>query len=219
MTATTDTLRAVDLSRFCADANDPSDYLRSPWKHGEWVYATNGHLCVRVPAASMPEVAECAKAPPAQNLFHKHIEQRACDFLLMPKLRPLLLCDRCDGKGTVGVIRCPACTDGTFDHYGDTYDSQNCEGSAAGPGWVERYGSSVEQRPCDPCGGLGADMRTNGNVHLGESTYSLVYLSWLAALPEIRVCPGNSADNKMADTIPAVFIFDGGQAMLMPRKE
>ena len=64
----TDTLRAVDLSRFCADANDPREYLRSPWKHGEWVYATNGHVCVRVPAASMPEVAECAKAPLAQNL-------------------------------------------------------------------------------------------------------------------------------------------------------
>ena len=62
-------------------------------------------------------------------------------------------------------------------------------------------------------------MRQNGNVSLGESTYSLVYLSWLAALPQIQVCPGNSADNKMADTIPAVFIFDGGQALLMPRKE
>ncbi len=219
MSAIAEATSAVDLSRFCATADDPRDYLRSPWKHGEWVYATNGHLCVRVPAASMPEVSECAKAPRAQNLFQKHIEQRQCEFLLMPPLRPLVECGRCDGTGRVPAKRCPACTDGTFDHYGDTYDCQNCKGSAAGPGWLESYGSATESRPCDPCGGLGANMQTNGNVTLGESTYSLVYLSWLAALPQIRVCPGDSADNKYAGQIPAAFIFDGGQALLMPRKD
>lgn len=220
MSSIAEAAAALDLSRFCATADDPRDYLRSPWKHGEWVYATNGHLCLRVPAAYMPEVAECAKAPLAQNLFQKHIEQRECEFLLMPKLAKVKKCSACSGTGAIMAVRCSSCKDGTFDHYGYTYDCQHCAESAAGPGWIEAHGAhGSESRQCDACAGLGADMQKNGNVRLGESTYSLVYLSWLAALPQIRVCPGNSADNKYADQIPAVFIFDGGQALLMPRKD
>lgn len=58
-----------------------------------------------------------------------------------------------------------------------------------------------------------------GNARLGESTYSLVYLNWLAKLPQIRVCPGSPAETTTADQIPAVFIFDGGHAILMPRRD
>jgi hypothetical protein len=209
----------IDLSRFSATKHDPRQYLRKPWKRGEWVYATNGHLCVRVPADSMPDVAECSKAPPAQNLFQKHIEQRECDFLLMPPLKAVNPCKTCDGKGVVMARECSSCDDGTFDRDGYTYDCQFCEGSAAGPGWVETHGEHGELRPCNTCDGLGADMRANRNVALGDSTYSLVYLSWLAALPQVRVCPGSPAEVSTADQVPAVLIFDGGQALLMPRRD
>lgn len=209
----------IDLMRFCANDNDAREYLRKPWKHGEWVYATNGHLCVRVPATTMPDATECDKAPPAHNLFTKHIEQRECEFLPMPKMAPLLKCSACYGKGYVFARKCPSCADGTFDHYGMTYDCLYCENSKAGPGWVDSEDENATRRPCDSCDGLGASMRQNGNAPLGESTYSRVYLSWLAKLPQVRVCPGSPAETPSADQIPAVFIFDGGHALLMPRRD
>ena len=218
MTTPTEALK-LDLSKFCANESDPREHLRRPWKHGEWVYATNGHLCVRVPAASMPDVAECDKAPNAQNLFQKHMEQRQCEFLLMPTLPKVHACGDCEGKGTVLAVKCPACTDGAFDHYGDTYDCLHCEGSAAGPGWIESERDSATKRPCNFCDGLGSSLRENGNAPLGESTYSLVYLSWLAELPQVRVCPGLSAELPTKEQVPAVFLFDGGQALLMPRRD
>ncbi len=209
----------IDLQRFCANELDEREYLRKPWKHGKWVYATNGHVCVRVPTAAMPDVAECDKAPPVQKLFQKHMKQRQCEFLLMPIIAPLKKCSACYGKGYVHARKCPSCTDGTFDHYGMTYNCLYCEGSNAGPGWVDTEDETEARRPCDHCDGLGADMRENGNARLGESTYSLVYLNWLAKLPQIRVCPGSPAETTTADQIPAVFIFDGGHAILMPRMD
>lgn len=209
----------IDLQRFCANELDEREYLRKPWKHGEWVYATNGHVCVRVPTAAMPDVAECDKAPPAQKLFQKHMEQRQCEFLLMPSIAPLKKCSACYGKGYVHARKCPSCTEGTFDHYGYSYDCLYCEDSGAGPGWVDTEDERETRRPCNRCDGLGADMRENGNAPLGESTYSLVYLNWLAKLPQCRVCPGSSAETPTANQIPAVFIFDGGHAILMPRRD
>ncbi len=209
----------IDLQRFCANDNDPRPQLRQPWKHGEWVYATNGHVCVRVPAATMPNVTECDKAPPAHNLFKKHIEDRPCDFLVLPKIAAPSKCSGCNGRGTVMARKCPSCTDGTFDHYGNTYECLNCDNSAGGAGWVEADSADAVSRPCAWCDGLGADMHKNGNVPLGESTYSRVYLSWLAKLPQIRVCPGSPAETPSAEQIPAVFIFDGGHALLMPRRD
>lgn len=209
----------IDLMRFCANESDPRDHLRKPWKHGEWVYATNGHVCVRVPASSMPDVGECDKAPPAQNMFLKYMEQRQCEFLPMPPLQKVAKCRACNGIGTVLATKCPACADGTFYHYGDTYDCMHCADSDAGPGWVEFERESATKRPCAQCDGLGASMRQNGNVALGEASYSLVYLHWLAAFPQLRVCPGSSAKLPGAEQVPAAFLFDGGQALLMPRMD
>lgn len=46
----------MNLQRFCASETDFKEHLRAPWLHGDWVYATNGHVCVRVPAASRPDI-------------------------------------------------------------------------------------------------------------------------------------------------------------------
>lgn len=211
----------IDLQRFCANELDEREYLHKPWKRGQWVYATNGHVCVRVPAEAMPDVGECDKAPAAERLFMQYVEGRQCDFLLMPKIAAPMKCHGCNGRGAVMARKCPSCTDGTFDHYGHTYDCLNCADSMGGPGWIECEGSAdAVRRPCNWCSGLGADMSINGNFRLGDAGYSVVYLHWLAKLPQVRVCPGTPAHNAepKAD-IPAVFIFDGGHALLMPRRD
>lgn len=222
MTATTppppavDLATAVDLAQFCATATDPREYLHTPWRRGDWVYAMNGHVCVRVPAESMPEVAESANpvAAGAEAMFQKHLEQRKCEFQPMPKLKKVTKCIQCLGKGTTKMAKCDSCDEGEFVRGGYSYSCQNCYG-----GWLptdDKRGG--KDRPCHLCAGTGDPVGMNDIVRLGESTYSLVYLSWLAALPLIRVCPGNRAGQDRADTIPAVFMFHGGQALLMPKR-
>lgn len=38
----------IDLTPFCADSDDPRDYLHRPIRYNGHVYGTNGHLMVRV---------------------------------------------------------------------------------------------------------------------------------------------------------------------------
>ena len=214
----------IDLQRFCANESDPRPYLRAPFKRGQWVYATNGHVCVRVPVESEPDAQESDRSPNAGALFEKHIENRECEFLLMPKIPDLIQCSGCAGEGRVRAIKCAPCSGtGVFQHFGDTYDCQRCADSAAGPGWDERLpfdDASPEDvmRVCDNCDGLGYALSSNGVMALGDSTYSPVYLSWIAALPQVRICPGGPAAAHHTEVVPAAFIFDGGQGIVMPRR-
>ena len=213
----------IDLQRFCANESDPRPYLRAPFKRGSWVYATNGHVCVRVPAESAPDVAEVEKTPNAGALFEKHIEKRECEFLLMPKIPDLIRCGGCGGKTKVRAIKCPHCDGGTFVRGDYSYDCQTCVDSSAGPGWDELMDfdpphPDEQLRICDNCDGLGYSLSSNGVMALGDSTYSPVYLSWIAALPQVRICPGGPAVAHHTEIVPAAFIFDGGQGIVMPRR-
>lgn len=223
MTTPTQALRKLDLSRFCANELDPREYLRQPWKRGEWVYATNGHIIVRVPADSMPDVGECQKAPSNVDAMYAARFNGAAEFLLMPDLPALNECTACEGVGRIRATKCSHCSgEGGFFHFGIWYDCRNCEGDAAGDGWVssldfEESDNDV-MRVCVKYDGLGHDMREHGVTQIGVGTYSPVYLHWIAALPQARVMPGNCAPN-LKGTIPLAFIFDGGQGLLQPRKE
>ena len=53
----------IDLSPFCATKAHPS--LQFPFSRGDWTYATNGHICVRVPRRT--DVT--AEGPDAERLF------------------------------------------------------------------------------------------------------------------------------------------------------
>lgn len=91
----------IDLQSFCANQWETRSYLQRPWRDGEWVYATNGHMIVRVPFASAPEVEPRApnqpKNPP--DMFRKWLGAETGDFLLMPPLPDDAKCVMCDGTG------------------------------------------------------------------------------------------------------------------------
>lgn len=217
----------IDLKRFCANETDFRDYLRAPWRDGKWVYATNGHFLVRVAADTVPDAAEAtAKHPNAGSLFRKYLEDReGLEFLVMPPIPALDKCLECNGTGKVRAIKCPDCDEGEFEHGNYTYDCKNCEGSPAGPGWQFVDGIEPDQphqvnRPCNACDGLGYSIKQHGGMKVGEASYAVVYLAMLAALPQIRVCPGEPCpEHWTPNPIPAVFTFDGGHALLMPRRD
>ena len=213
----------LDLERFCADQNDPRSYLHKPWRDGGWVYATNGHLVVRIAdngARDTPERTD--KHPNVREMFRKYIEDRACEFLVMPPIPEPKKCTHCDGTGFAWAKNCPDCVDGEFTHGDYDYDCKNCMGSVAGPGKLDaRQGDKGAKRePCAYCDFHGYPLNSNGGTDIGAAQYATVYLWELAKLPQCRVCPGDPARTNYDDPreAPGAFIFDGGQALLMPRR-
>lgn len=145
----------------------------------------------------------------------------------MPPVQKLQNCFDCEGTGKVRAIKCPDCTDGQFKHGEYLYVCQNCDESPAGAGW-EFLNEDCAQQPhevkrnCLSCDGIGYSVRQHGNMKIGEANYSMVYVAMFAALPQVRVCPGDPASSTYGSnktTAPAVFVFDGGHGLLMPRTE
>lgn len=213
---------SIDLQRFCANELDPREHLRAPWLFGEWVYATNGHLAVRVPAASRPDItATPEKAPKAEPLFTAAFE-RAGEFLQMPNVEKKR-CPHCRGAGRLHAIPCTGCDKkrlGEFEHDGHWYDCQTCVDSPAGAGWldVEADHPRAQPRPCDPCDGLGLQ-RDDTPTRIGDAIYATRYVAMLSDLPSVRIKAGDPASEQWSpQPVAAALIFDGGQALLMPRR-
>lgn len=109
------TTQVALLASFLANEWEIRDGLKLPFKIGRWVYATNGHVAVRVPADTMPEVPERNTTQPKNvaDLFDKWHAGVEGEFLLMPPLPPLVDCPMCHGTGVVheeyGPEQCNNC--------------------------------------------------------------------------------------------------------------
>lgn len=216
----------IDLHKFCAGERDPREYLRAPWRQGQWVYATNWHLVIRVPAAAMPDAVEGGpKHPNTAAMFAKHLESGDREFLPMPAIDAPTVCGYCGGKVKVWAVTCPDCEDGTFMHGDHEYDCKNCDGSDAGPGWLDSSNDNPEavEKQCHHCDFNGYSLVGNGCQQLGPAHYANVYLWHFAQFPKCRICPGDPVPipgfiEPAGRPAPAAFIFDGGQGLLMPTR-
>lgn len=72
----------IDLTTFCEQGADPRAWMRRPFKEGEWVYATNGHVCVRVPAGGYPDADDKPEKFSAKHLFEKYIDGAQGEFVV-----------------------------------------------------------------------------------------------------------------------------------------
>lgn len=103
-------LTTEQLQSFCALPSEMRVCMHKPMRVGAWVYATNGHYCVRVPAGDEPEASQSPKCMP--GLFE---EYAATEFVPMPKLAMAPACAECNGTGIwhddeLGETdECPAC--------------------------------------------------------------------------------------------------------------
>ncbi len=94
---------SVDLRKFCGD---PERKIGKPFSRGEFTYAVNGHIGVRVPR--LADVPEDDKAPAAELIF------RFDDVEFFPVEPPTLPptemvdCPACHGRGS--EHDCPDCT-------------------------------------------------------------------------------------------------------------
>lgn len=91
----------IDLKKFCCTDGSRA-YLMTPFTIGEFTYATNGHIAVRVPALAEWPVAEkpglmFEKAP---ELFAKDVtEFKPLPSIEFPPIDEEDECSACDGRG------------------------------------------------------------------------------------------------------------------------
>lgn len=85
------------LQRFCADASDIRYYLCQPWSRGEWTYATNGHIIVRV--KRLAEVEENDKAPDCETMIRKQAAPTNWMPVPVATMPPDVVCYECNGSG------------------------------------------------------------------------------------------------------------------------
>jgi hypothetical protein len=93
----------IDLTLFvAAPAQRGVLNLFTPWRKGAWVYATNRHMIVRVPAetapADTPDFTPGAHPKNAEGMFDAAFALTG-DFMAWPALPPLEVCSDCKGTG------------------------------------------------------------------------------------------------------------------------
>jgi len=202
----------INLQRFCASQYDLRKHLQQPFRRDGFVYATNGHVLVRVSVADGYEADENEKAPVRLDEMFKCIDEGGVEWRPLPPLHAVKPCSRCFGSGQLRVEDCDSCDGkGEFERDGYDYTCQACNGE----GFVEVGEPNGKHVACPECDGRGHEQdqrqNINHNQQLPEVGVNVGYLSWLAKLPGIVCCP---QDNEK----PVRFRFDGGHALLMPMR-
>lgn len=97
-------MSAVDLQPFCS--TDPvRGHIVEPFSHGEWSYATDGHIMVRVlRRADVPE-RKAAPGDEAERIFANLGERLFLSTTLKIAKPRLVRCWLCEGYG----LDCPEC--------------------------------------------------------------------------------------------------------------
>lgn len=205
----------IDLKKFCE--NDRCrPYLNNPFSIGDFTYASDGRIAVRVPR--LESVGEVEGAP---DTILKVFTENLIAFdqaTLVPKPPQVadLSCKAC--KRTGKVTLCETCGGEGYQEcdLGHDHDCEDCDGNgviAVHPGGEK---DGIECPECDGLGkipdtpqGLGTGVIIDGKVGVG-----LGYLRKLADLPLVRW----SLDHRTYPEAPIPFWFDGGEGILMPMR-
>ena len=192
------------LKLFSAGESRP--ITAQPWSLGEFSYASDGRILVRV--TRLDDVPENDKAPPVADYFKR-------DFALCvnpPPDLPFIVwdeCSDCGGKGTIPANSpCKTCDgDGyrTCD-LGHDHDCDDCKGRGT---VADPKGPAIT---CEECDGKG---RWEKGVCLapvdGFGLNSIYVRKIVTHLTGVRFA-------SMDQDNPVPFIFDGGCGVLMPMK-
>jgi hypothetical protein len=120
-------MKLEELKQFCG-IEETCPYLHEPFSRGDFTYATNGHIMVRVPR--LPEVTAGADIVDPEKPFLQDRRGPLFDLTALSRLT-YTPCENCDGAG-----------------YGDL--CEECGGT--GGGECPECGHAEE---CEACGGKG----------------------------------------------------------------
>ena len=175
-------METIDLKKFCGY----QEQLETPfWRKG-FLYASDGVVCVRIPAEENPSF-EHKRVPKAEELPHWWTDDAFFQWSPLPELPPVEYenCDDCGGSGQDWrqLRDCPKCG--------------NCD-------W-----------PCENCDGSGQTKKIT-RVSIGGFDFNNFKLALLESLPNGSVSVSsypNSKDGKDAGILRVR--FDGGQGLVM----
>ena len=194
-----------ELKKFCAYDDDCRFCLQEPFSLGEYTYATNGHIMVRVPRIQLEDAERSKEAAKhyGERVERMFSERRPKDRLQVPhvELLPPVECEWCGGSGQ--DPKCHECK-GTgeieFSNSWSDYEAQckTCNGGGHFTGL------------CDWCDGTGKK-EVLQRMAVGSGYYQSKYLALLATLPNCWISPDGE------NTAP--FGFYGGEGLLMPCSE
>ncbi len=102
-------MKKEDLQKFCFEGLG-KDKIKIPWTDGGYTYATNGHICIKVPALS--DVSVEPNPVNAEKIF-RETPQPAEWFpvprVKKPKIPKETVCTDCEGSGKDDDNECPEC--------------------------------------------------------------------------------------------------------------
>lgn len=194
-------MTAKDLIKFCDPARP---HIAQPFTIGEYTYATNGVVAVRVP--KIDEVPENPNAPfNVTKLVDNALSAAGGVLHGMPTVPPPNTepCSHCKGEG--GFTGCIDCHGNGYQEcdLGHEHTCEKCSGNG-------RKANPVGEEKCEDCNGSGR-VELNTRVPVGDVSFSSKYLRLFAELPGgISILP-HGAD-------PALVIFHGGHAIIMPMR-
>lgn len=115
----------IDLHKFCASKHHSREWLRKPWREGEWVYYSDGRIIVRERhnVDKHGGVAVLEVGGRGSGMFEKHFD-RDVAFVLMPPTATPTACEECNGSGG-------------FEHWGDCF---YCYGKGEVADSINRFG-------------------------------------------------------------------------------
>lgn len=197
-------MNQAELSVF-AEPNYPE--MCGPFSFGDYSYATNGHILVRVPRlADVPEWEALNEkaARMFDGLDFPALNAALVDIPESPQLAPEP-CPFCSGTGK--ITTCPEC-EGTgevgFENDFHCYecDCLTCHGSGKVSG---------NESLCGYCNGTGK-LKVTNPIEVGGTFFSSHYLNLMRdLLPGVKIAP---TETEKAN----YFKFDEGDGLLMPMR-
>lgn len=195
-----------ELKPFCGSRREA--YME-PFTDGEYTFATNGHIIVRVPKLS--EIT--AEAQFDMNRI-KFDHDQITNWREVPQGNvEKKLCEDCKGAGRVhGCKECGGNGELEFETDYSTYYC-SCD-SCSGLGVCNPSGGAAGSMLCDRCNGTGYDKKgTPIDVgRPGGYCISSIYLEKIAALPGAMYSPFGEEGDMFR------FRFDGGLGAVMPMR-
>lgn len=201
----------IDLTKFC-DPSRTGGATQKPWSHGDYTYAVNGHIAIKVPrrgdVADYDKPADVAKILAQIDVTSEHPYSPMPSYTLPP--RALVRCPTCQGH--LFVAPCLDCDGEGFhecsrDHCSHEHDCPDCDGN----GTVPASKDGKHATPCPECDqeGRKPDERA---VHFGGGVgIKAKYLAMIKDLPGFEIALPNIRNDQ-----PIFYRFDGGSGCVMP---
>lgn len=104
----------IDLSKFCS-RDKKREAIKEPFSKGDWTYATDGYIAIRVPA--LPYILERKGAPDCERIFTKAEQDGPYVWVAVPEVKvEIEQCEYCDGTGIKDLLECGECDgDGSYE--------------------------------------------------------------------------------------------------------